>query len=91
MTDVPLRDRLSEAPPNTTTRDQLLRAILGFLPGQDLLALAEIRSALEREIDEAGSHALVALNARLALDAGWGYARRIRSRGESIICWRIAS
>jgi 1-acyl-sn-glycerol-3-phosphate acyltransferase len=38
-----------------------------------LLALAEIRAALEREIDEAGPSALVALKERLATDVGWSY------------------
>lgn len=65
------------------TRELLLNAILEFLHGQDLLALAEIRTALEREIDDAGPASLVALRDRLTLDAGWTYyppdplARRI--------------
>jgi 1-acyl-sn-glycerol-3-phosphate acyltransferase len=65
------------------TREQLVSGILEFLNGQDLLALAEIRTALDREIDDAGPASLVALRDRLTLDAGWTYyppdalARRI--------------
>src|SRR4030095_6020267 len=65
------------------TREQLVSGILEFLNGQDLLALAEIRTALDREIDDAGPGSLVALRDRLTLDAGWTYyppaplARRI--------------
>jgi len=65
------------------TREQLVGGILEFLNGQDLLALAEIRTALEREIDDAGPASLIALRERLTLDAGWTYyppdplARRI--------------
>lgn len=65
------------------TREQLVSGILEFLNGQDLLALAEIRAALDREIDDAGPASLVALRDRLTLDAGWTYyppdplARRI--------------
>lgn len=63
--------------------EALIDAILRFLSGRDLLTLAEIRRALEREIDEAGPDAVVALKQRLTTDAGWGYyphdplARRI--------------
>jgi 1-acyl-sn-glycerol-3-phosphate acyltransferase len=65
------------------TRELLMSGILQFLTGQDLLALAEIRAALEREIDDAGPASLVALRDRLTLDVGWTYyppdplARRI--------------
>jgi 1-acyl-sn-glycerol-3-phosphate acyltransferase len=69
--------------PAAATRAQVIGGILNFLSGQDLLAIAEIRHALEREIDEAGSEAIVALRNRLTSEAGWGYyppdplARRI--------------
>jgi 1-acyl-sn-glycerol-3-phosphate acyltransferase len=69
--------------PAAATRAQVIGGILNFLSGQDLLAIAEIRQALEREIDEAGPDALVALRDRLTSEAGWGYyapdplARRI--------------
>jgi 1-acyl-sn-glycerol-3-phosphate acyltransferase len=46
-------------------RDSLVRAILDFLSGEDLLALRDVRRALEQEIDAAGSGALLALRARL--------------------------
>jgi len=55
------------------TREQLVGGILQFLKGQDLLALAEIHTALEREIDEAGPASLIGLKERLTLDAGWSY------------------
>lgn len=56
------------------SRDELVGAIMSFLHGQDLLSLAESRAELEREIDDAGPDALVALKARLA-DAAfhWGF------------------
>ena len=50
-----------------------MSGILEFLSGQDLLAVADIRAALEREIDDAGPASLVALRDRLTLDAGWSY------------------
>jgi len=64
-------------------RDALVSAILSFLPSQGLLAPNDIRLALENEVDRAGPDALVALQARLTADSGWGYyesdplARRI--------------
>ena len=57
-------------------RDTLIAAILDFLSGQDLLTLEQIRRALEREIDEAGSTAVLALKKRLVADAGWSYYPR---------------
>ena len=50
-----------------------MSGILEFLSGQDLLAVADIRAVLEREIDDAGPASLVALRDRLTLDAGWSY------------------
>jgi 1-acyl-sn-glycerol-3-phosphate acyltransferase len=64
-------------------RDALIDAILTFLADQDLLTRRDVRTALEREIDDAGPEALVALKARLVEDNGWSYhppaplARRI--------------
>jgi len=69
--------------PAAVTRAQVVDGILHFLSGQDLLAIAEIRQALEHEIDAAGPEALAALRDRLMSEAGWGYyppdplARRI--------------
>ncbi len=66
------------------TRDGLVDAIMAFLAGGDLLTLADVRSALEREIDDAGPAALRGLSGRLAETGdGWDYyppdplARRI--------------
>ena len=61
------------APGGDLARETLISAVLEFLEGQDLLTLAEIRGALEREIDAAGAGALLALKACLAIDTGWGY------------------
>jgi 1-acyl-sn-glycerol-3-phosphate acyltransferase len=57
----------------TLAREQLLSGILEFFAGQDLLSLAEIRSVLERAIDQAGPTALVTLKERLSSDRGWSY------------------
>src|SRR5688572_11109863 len=59
--------------PATITREQLVTSILDFLSHQDLLSLAHIRAALEREIDGAGSTALVELKRQLTADDGWNY------------------
>src|SRR5262245_48792069 len=65
------------------TRDSVVTAILDFLGRGGLLPLDDVRVALEREIDAAGSDALVSLKAGLAADHGWTYyapdplARRI--------------
>lgn len=65
------------------SRDRLVAAILAFLNGPDLLTVEDIRAALEREIDDAGPAALMALKERLATNQGWDYcppdplARRI--------------
>ncbi len=67
----------------STRRDALIEAILGFLISQDLLARRDIRAALEQQIDAAGAQAVIEMKARLADDAGWNYyppdplARRI--------------
>jgi 1-acyl-sn-glycerol-3-phosphate acyltransferase len=62
----------------------LLGAITRFLSNRDPETLAEIRAAMEREIDAAGADALVQLGERLAKSgSAWGYnppdplARRI--------------
>ena len=55
------------------SRDAVIAAIMAFFAGQDLLALEDIRAALERELLTAGSDALLALKERLADDRGWGY------------------
>ena len=64
------------AQPGGLSRETLVDAILDFLADQDLLTLSEIRSALEREIDGAGTDALLALKARLVADHGWDYYPR---------------
>jgi len=65
-------------------RAPLVAAITAFLAGQDDEGRAEIRAALDRELDAAGPRALAALVERLgAAGADWGYyapdplARRI--------------
>jgi 1-acyl-sn-glycerol-3-phosphate acyltransferase len=78
-------DGLARPASNLKSRDDLIAAILAFLAGgRDLLALGDIRGALEQEIDAAGPDALIRLKERLAeADDGWDYhpsdplARRI--------------
>ncbi len=73
----------SSSPVDPSARDGLVDRIMEFLEIGDPAARAEIRSALEREIDGAGPAALVALKERLTADAGWDFyppdplARRI--------------
>lgn len=62
--------------PGGLSRETLVDAILDFLADQDLLTRREIRSALEREIDNAGTEALLALKTRLVADNGWDYYPR---------------
>jgi 1-acyl-sn-glycerol-3-phosphate acyltransferase len=62
-----------EARPSGLSREVLIDAILEFVADQDLLALRDIRVALEREINGAGPDALLALKARLVADNGWDY------------------
>jgi 1-acyl-sn-glycerol-3-phosphate acyltransferase len=62
--------------PHRTTRDALVAAILAFIGRGHLLALDDVRAALEREIDAAGPGALVDLTERLAADEGWAYYPR---------------
>ena len=54
-------------------RDALISEILEFIGTEDLLESADIRAALEREIDAAGPAALVALKDSLSADLGWSY------------------
>ena len=61
---------------DTSSRDRLVAAILEFLAGQDLLAARDIRLELEREIDDAGPDAVLALKSRLTSDNGWDYYPR---------------
>lgn len=49
------------------TREQLLTAVLEFLGDRDLLALGDVRIALEAEIDDAGPAALCWTISRLPL------------------------
>jgi len=71
---------------NGSSRDRLITAILDFLGCEDLLSRADITTALENEIDQAGPAAVLALRARLTADNGWDYypcdplARRIHQR-----------
>jgi 1-acyl-sn-glycerol-3-phosphate acyltransferase len=58
---------------NDSRREAVIAAILEFLVGLDRVTLGDIRAALEREIDEAGPDALMALRARLVTDNGWDY------------------
>lgn len=60
----------------TSPKEVLVGAILEFLAGQDLLTLADIRAALERELDGCGLDALIGLKTRLTADHGWGYYAR---------------
>ena len=57
-------------------RDRLVDAILDFIAAADLLTREDIRSALEREVDAAGSDALLALKSSLSADLGWDYYPR---------------
>jgi 1-acyl-sn-glycerol-3-phosphate acyltransferase len=58
-----------------TESSRLIDAILDFIAADDLLAPADIRAALQREIDAAGPDGLHALKARLSADDGWTYYR----------------
>ena len=62
--------------PSGSSREALVAAILEFVAERDLLTRRDIRAALEREIDNAGPGALLALKARLAADHGWDYYPR---------------
>jgi 1-acyl-sn-glycerol-3-phosphate acyltransferase len=62
--------------PEHSSRDRLVGAVLEFLISQDLVAMADVRAELEREVDAAGPEAVLALKARLAADNGWGYYPR---------------
>jgi hypothetical protein len=79
-----------ETAPLGLGRDALIDAILAFLTDHDLLTLDDIRSAPEREIDEAGTDALMALRARLVADNGWAITRVTLSPGAFTTCWRTA-
>jgi hypothetical protein len=48
-------------------REALVAAIMAFLAGQDAHTLDAIRESLEREVDEAGPHALAQLSERFAV------------------------
>jgi 1-acyl-sn-glycerol-3-phosphate acyltransferase len=62
---------------DSTSGDDLIDAIVAFLAGHDLLTLEDIRSGLEREIDDAGPNALVGLRQRLReAGDGWAYYPR---------------
>jgi 1-acyl-sn-glycerol-3-phosphate acyltransferase len=56
-----------------STRKALSDAILEFLATQDLLTARDIRVALEREVNDAGPDALLALKSQLTADNGWRY------------------
>jgi 1-acyl-sn-glycerol-3-phosphate acyltransferase len=71
-----MNSRPMEAHPVDPGRETLIDAILAFLADQDLLTLQDIRAALEREIDDAGPDAVLALKARLSADSGWDYSPR---------------
>jgi 1-acyl-sn-glycerol-3-phosphate acyltransferase len=76
----------------TTARDSLVDAILAFLSGQDLFPIADIRAALEREIDDAGPDALVALKEQLNCPEGdWDYypADRLARRIHHLLAERL--
>lgn len=60
----------------TLNRDVLIAAILEFLGGDDLLTRRDIREVLEREVDEAGAAAVLALKERLTTEHGWEYYPR---------------
>jgi hypothetical protein len=58
----------TDAHESRAIRDAIAAGILSFVGGEDLLTLADIRAALEREIDDAEPDALIALKTRLAAD-----------------------
>jgi 1-acyl-sn-glycerol-3-phosphate acyltransferase len=58
------------------TGARLVAAILDFLTADDLLPRDEVRAQLEREVDAAGSAALLNLKTRLSEDHGWTYYPR---------------
>jgi hypothetical protein len=66
--------------PNGSSRDGLIAAVLDFLSGQDLLTMPDIRAALEREIDDAGADALLALKRPSRLTTVGTTIHAIRSR-----------
>ena len=65
-----------DAEPHRSARDALIAAILAFIGGGHLLPIDDIRAALEREIDDAGADALLALEAHLSADEGWTFYPR---------------
>lgn len=60
----------------SASRDRLIEAVVEFLTSHDLVSTADVRAELEREVDEAGPDAVLALKARLAVDNGWDYYAR---------------
>lgn len=64
------------AHPDTSARDRLVAAIVESMPVHDLLAVADIRAELEREVDHAGPAAVLALKERISADSGWDYYPR---------------
>jgi len=54
-------------------REKFINEILDFFPSQDLIALNDIRQALEHLVDSAGPQALATLGRQLEADHGWGY------------------
>lgn len=67
---------MNRTEPKGPGRGTLIDAILEFVADQDLLTAGEIRVALEREIDDAGPDAPLALKSRLSEDNGWGFCPR---------------
>lgn len=53
-----------------------MAAIVESMPVHDLLAAADIRAELEREVDHAGPAAVLALKERIVADSGWDYYPR---------------
>jgi 1-acyl-sn-glycerol-3-phosphate acyltransferase len=77
-------DPANESTPPIVSRDAIVAAVMGFLAAQDSRTLADVRLCLDRELDDAGADALVALSRRLGdTAADWAYypaeplARRI--------------
>jgi 1-acyl-sn-glycerol-3-phosphate acyltransferase len=75
-------DMTSAGPP--AIRDAIVSAVMAFLAAEDARTLEDVRACLDRELDDAGTDALVALSGRLGSIVGdWTYypaeplARRI--------------
>ncbi len=62
--------------PDNLGRDRLVAAIMESMIGQDLLSAPDVQAELEREVDEAGAGAVLALKERIGAEYGWEYYPR---------------